>query len=874
MPVSYPLDTTGLSPGNLVSNEVHTLTEINGAPYRILIPTFAPFYLDNLVLTHEDAVGTIVTLIPDVDYYLCLAYLGASRSTGKMVHGGITINDGIINGTLRLTYQTIGGDWTADPNYVRERIVEMIYNPRTTVWDVVTNKPNQFPPTQHGQPADTVFGMGELIQSLDRIRDQITQSAQAPSNNPLSAALHPARTDNPHNTTKAHVGLGDVENLPVATDAEVTAHTAVDKYVLLRHVVSLQQSQAYTKADVGLGNVDNTADADKPVSAAQQTAINNSRNTAISTADADATAKAATAKAEAIAVAAVDADTKSQQAEQNAIAASTPVAHVGSTGNAHGLATQSVAGFMSAGDKGKLDGITGTNTGDQTTITGNAGTATKLATARNIVVTGDATGTEAFDGSANIAINVTLANTGVAPDAYAKVVVDSKGRVTGNVPLVAADIPSIDATKITTGILNRDTSGNAATATKLLNARSISTTGDANWTVSFDGTVNVSSALTLIDTGVVAGQYTKVTVNSKGLVTFADQLTAADIPNLDASKINTGTLSLNTTGNADTATKLATPRLINGVTFDGAADIVINAVDAVSRIASSEKGVANGVATLDSNGFIPASQLPSFVDDVLEFVNLAALPPTGEQGKIYLTLDNERIYRWTGSTYIEISPTVGNSDSATRLATSRTISITGDATWSVAFDGSNNVSGTLNLAASGVTAGTYTKLTVDAKGRVTFGAALNATDIPNLDASKITSGTLSVSTNANAATATKLAAARTINGIPFDGTTNVTINAVDSTARIPVTEKGAANGVATLGADGLLSASQIPPSLDDVIEAANYAALPVSGSQGKIYITLNDNLTYRWSGSGYVSLTAPPVKTNYMTAASFYIGRG
>ena len=56
------------------------------------------------------------------------------------------------------------------------------------------------------------------------------------------------------------------------------------------------------------------------------------------------------------------------------------------------------------------------------------------------------------------------------------------------------------------------------------------------------------------------------------------------------------------------------------------------------------------------NGLVPSTQLPSYVDDVLEFANLAALPATGETGKIYITLDTRKAHRWTGSTYLEISP--------------------------------------------------------------------------------------------------------------------------------------------------------------------------------------------------------------------------
>jgi hypothetical protein len=55
------------------------------------------------------------------------------------------------------------------------------------------------------------------------------------------------------------------------------------------------------------------------------------------------------------------------------------------------------------------------------------------------------------------------------------------------------------------------------------------------------------------------------------------------------------------------------------------------------------------------NGKVPANQLPSFVDDVIEVANFAALPTVGETGKIYITLDNNKIYRWSGSVYIEIA---------------------------------------------------------------------------------------------------------------------------------------------------------------------------------------------------------------------------
>ena len=69
-------------------------------------------------------------------------------------------------------------------------------------------------------------------------------------------------------------------------------------------------------------------------------------------------------------------------------------------------------------------------------------------------------------------------------------------------------------------------------------------------------------------------------------------------------------------------------------------------------------GAANGLAELDSNGKVPSAQLPSFVDDVEEYANLASFPVTGESGKIYIALNTNLTYRWGGSTYVEISPSL------------------------------------------------------------------------------------------------------------------------------------------------------------------------------------------------------------------------
>lgn len=70
---------------------------------------------------------------------------------------------------------------------------------------------------------------------------------------------------------------------------------------------------------------------------------------------------------------------------------------------------------------------------------------------------------------------------------------------------------------------------------------------------------------------------------------------------------------------------------------------------------AANKGAANGYAGLDGAGKVPSTQLPSYVDDVIEVASYSGLPATGETSKIYVALDTNKIYRWSGSAYIEIA---------------------------------------------------------------------------------------------------------------------------------------------------------------------------------------------------------------------------
>ena len=95
-----------------------------------------------------------------------------------------------------------------------------------------------------------------------------------------------------------------------------------------------------------------------------------------------------------------------------------------------------------------------------------------------------------------------------------------------------------------------------------------------------------------------------------------------------------------------------------------------NSIDELSatKLNLIEKGQPNGVASLDSNGLVPSTQLPSYVDDVIEVGTKINLPTTGEKGKIYIVVNDETsngdtsTYRWTGTVYAMVSNTLKASD--------------------------------------------------------------------------------------------------------------------------------------------------------------------------------------------------------------------
>jgi hypothetical protein len=199
-----------------------------------------------------------------------------------------------------------------------------------------------------------------------------------------------------------------------------------------------------------------------------------------------------------------------------------------------------------------------------------------------------------------------------------------------------------------------------------------------------------------------AADITDFTTAVEGIADDADNLTSGTLPDARLSSAVTASL-----GKADTALQPAPVTYLgdynNGasynlnavVKFNGAlykkisnplnpgyppsgsdwelfvAEIGSPAFDLFIQTALAGKQPVGNYATLE-NGFVPSTQLPSFVDDVVEYPNYAAMQAVaGESGKIYIALDTAKVYRWSGSVYVEIVAAPGSSDSVTEGTTNK-----------------------------------------------------------------------------------------------------------------------------------------------------------------------------------------------------------
>lgn len=280
----YPLDPTGTSPDNLVEREEH---QLSNRTIRVVAPKYQGFYAKSVIVTD---IATNTNLVHGVDFAFGELYKVPTGLYKKEIFGVIVIRKPNVS-SVRITYQCLGGNYS----YSMDAIVAMLDNlnlgNRPVAWPDIIGKPTLFDPASHFHDIGDVYGFEYVVNSLEAIRSAILLGDTAShdeiyryvdrASTALTTLINQVRADlvshiadkgNPHQTTKAQVGLSNVANYTTATVSQIAAATpnlyttadTVQGYVNANaiapmnvHIANTSNPHQTTATQVGLGLVQN-----------------------------------------------------------------------------------------------------------------------------------------------------------------------------------------------------------------------------------------------------------------------------------------------------------------------------------------------------------------------------------------------------------------------------------------------------------------------------------------------------------------------------------------------------------------------------------------------------------------------------------------
>lgn len=223
-------DNTGTLASNRVTGEKHIISAANNKDFHFIVPLFAPFFVnESLDVGHISATGVYTPLRLGIDYLPAHQFIGASRACAKPIYGSISLLNTKLAGTITLAYQTLGGSWTLDLSELATILTDVIINPRALSWEQVIDKPVLFPVIDHEWNLDDLVGAKEIVTEIRGVADAIAQASMQPVE--TIETTHVLDHNNPHNVTKTQVGLGNVQNYRVATQAEAIQGTSTTTYM-------------------------------------------------------------------------------------------------------------------------------------------------------------------------------------------------------------------------------------------------------------------------------------------------------------------------------------------------------------------------------------------------------------------------------------------------------------------------------------------------------------------------------------------------------------------------------------------------------------------------------------------------------------------
>lgn len=222
--VVYPFDPTGLKVSNKVVGEQQILSSTNPTDAFFIVPKYAPYFGDSLIVRLKDLANVVRTLTPYADYYPSHLFLDASFATAKPIFGSITFLDTSLSGIVTIEYQTVGDVWVQDDTKIAEILSDRLSNPRTTSWDLVANLPSAFPPIAHQYDLVDMKGLDSLVDSVNLLTQAVITTAGA------NLAAHKAATGNVHGMTPEDLGVYSKADME-AKATQISAKSIADHIV-------------------------------------------------------------------------------------------------------------------------------------------------------------------------------------------------------------------------------------------------------------------------------------------------------------------------------------------------------------------------------------------------------------------------------------------------------------------------------------------------------------------------------------------------------------------------------------------------------------------------------------------------------------------
>lgn len=303
--------------------------------------------------------------------------------------------------------------------------------------------------------------------------------------------------------------------------------------------------------------------------------------------------------------------------------------------------------------------------------------------------------------------------------------------------------------------------------------------------------------------------YSAATQSAQGLMSAADK-TKLDGIATGANKITVDS-ALSSTSTNPVQNKVVNTAISNLNTLIGNQKVS----EQISGAISGVKGAANGLAELDANGKVPSTQLPSYVDDVVEASSQSAFPATGEAGKIYIATDTNKTYRWSGSAYVEISASLA-------LGTTSSTAYRGDY-------GAAAYKHAVTNKGTALSSGLY-KVTTNSEGHVTAGTAVTKSDITGL-------GIPAQDTTYNAATQSAAGLMSAADKTKLDGiatgANKITVDtALSSTSTNPVQNKAVNTAISNLNT--LVGNTAVSTQIANAINGVTLSSLGVTATAAEL----------------------------------------